>query len=287
MVGKPMGQSQPPKKGEPPHRRPIVIRVLGALKRYENRRYRRSQTEKSNRDLVMARWTRRVGIFTAALVVVGVVTAVIFWRQLNVMQGQLDEMRLEPRPWLTMDVKIAGPLTFSPAPKISLNVVLTNIGKSPAFNAWFNTVLFPFSVSTDVTKEIPQRCAVARQDQLKRQAFHPKQPGYILFPGRHIEEIREIAMDASEYKRVLAGNHNNFISVYALLCGDYLLAYSSPIHSTDLVFAVVTSKQQPSDKVRIIIEPENWNFILNPTVGEIKPDDLHLYQEPFGYTYAD
>ena len=41
----------------------------------------------------MARWTRRVGLFTLALVIVGVVTGGIFWRQLNVMQGQLDEMR--------------------------------------------------------------------------------------------------------------------------------------------------------------------------------------------------
>ena len=50
----------------------------------------RGQQEKTDRDLIMARWTGVVGIFTAALAVISLVTAVIFWRQLSVMQGQLD-----------------------------------------------------------------------------------------------------------------------------------------------------------------------------------------------------
>ncbi len=41
----------------------------------------------------MARWTRRVGWFTGALVVVSVVTAWIFKGQLNVMQVQFDEIK--------------------------------------------------------------------------------------------------------------------------------------------------------------------------------------------------
>ena len=40
----------------------------------------------------MAVWTSRVGWFTGALVVVSIISAVIFKGQLNVMQGQLDEM---------------------------------------------------------------------------------------------------------------------------------------------------------------------------------------------------
>src|SRR5665213_143508 len=42
-------------------------------------------------ERMMALWTRRVGLFAGATVLVGVITGIIFWRQLNVMQGQLDE----------------------------------------------------------------------------------------------------------------------------------------------------------------------------------------------------
>jgi hypothetical protein len=92
MVGNPIGQRQSSEEGKPPKSRPMIVRIFRALKRYENRRRRRSKQEKSARDLMLARWTRYVGIFTAALVLVGIVTGIIFWRQLNVMQGQLDEM---------------------------------------------------------------------------------------------------------------------------------------------------------------------------------------------------
>jgi hypothetical protein len=53
----------------------------------------------------MARWTRHVGLFTLALVMVGIVTAVIFGRQLSVMQGQLDEMRVDS---LIHESEVAG-----------------------------------------------------------------------------------------------------------------------------------------------------------------------------------
>src|SRR5260370_42540302 len=41
----------------------------------------------------MVRWTATVAFLTGGLVFVGVITAIIFYRQLFVMQGQLDEMR--------------------------------------------------------------------------------------------------------------------------------------------------------------------------------------------------
>jgi hypothetical protein len=121
MVSEPGSQGESREKREPPNRRPIIIRIFRGLKRHEHRRRRRAQQEKSNRDLIMARWTRRVGIFTAALVAVGVVTGVIFWRQLNVMQGQLDELRAgsaqtarASRPYLLFE-PIA--MTFAPTPE--------------------------------------------------------------------------------------------------------------------------------------------------------------------------
>lgn len=152
MANKPISQEEPTNKREPPNRRPILVRVLGGLKRYENRRHRRSQKEKSDRDLIAARWTRRVGIFTAALVAVGIVTGGIFWRQLNVMQGQLDEMQAARRPWLTVHVNIAGPLIILPRPHIDIDFTITNIGQSPAMEAWVNASLFPLLKDSDLSR---------------------------------------------------------------------------------------------------------------------------------------
>ena len=81
----------------------MIVRIFRALKRYENRRSRRAKSQHQVNERMMARWTRHVGLFTGALVAVGIVTAVIFLRQLNVMQGQLDEMKVEQRPWVYAD----------------------------------------------------------------------------------------------------------------------------------------------------------------------------------------
>lgn len=43
----------------------------------------------------MVRWTGTVAFLAGGLVFVGIVTAIIFWKQLKVMQGQLDEMQAQ------------------------------------------------------------------------------------------------------------------------------------------------------------------------------------------------
>jgi hypothetical protein len=138
-------------KGKPPKSGPYIIRIFHVLKRYENRRRRRSQQEKTDRDLIMARWTRRVGIFTAALALISVVTAAIFWRQLNAMQGQLTEMKTQSlsserastlsRAWLFVSYDIPQ------APKvenksISITFSIKNVGQTPAVIVDMETHLF-------------------------------------------------------------------------------------------------------------------------------------------------
>jgi hypothetical protein len=50
-----------------------------------------SEHEKNER--AMARWTRNVGLLTAIIVIVNVITAAIMWKQMDVMRGQLDESK--------------------------------------------------------------------------------------------------------------------------------------------------------------------------------------------------
>jgi hypothetical protein len=52
-----------------------------------------SPPEHVKNERLMVRWTGTVAFLTGGLVFVGIVTAIIFWKQLNVMQGQLDVMK--------------------------------------------------------------------------------------------------------------------------------------------------------------------------------------------------
>jgi hypothetical protein len=99
MTGTPEGDAQKPDEGRQPQRirRPVIIRVYRGFVRQINRsrgRQKPPQNLHQINERMMAVWTSRVGWFTGALVLVSIVTAFIFKGQLNVMQGQLDEMKL-------------------------------------------------------------------------------------------------------------------------------------------------------------------------------------------------
>jgi len=140
MASEPERQSEKTQERKPPPKRPAIIRIFRALKRHEDSRRHRHKKEASETDVAMARWTRRVGLFTLALVVVGVVTGGIFWRQLNVMQGQLDEMQADNRAWIapTNYRIVRDPKTGR---FLGLAFDLKNVGKEPAIEtrsrAWF------------------------------------------------------------------------------------------------------------------------------------------------------
>jgi hypothetical protein len=50
-------------------------------------------TDHQQNERMMARWTRMVGAFTVVLAAVAAVSAIILYRQLQAMRGQLEEMR--------------------------------------------------------------------------------------------------------------------------------------------------------------------------------------------------
>src|SRR3954454_6667555 len=90
--------TDPPKNGvgHPPQPRPLIIRIFRAFKRYESRRRRQNREYAKQHpfyEMMMARWTRRVGIYTFGLILVGLLTCYVIW-------NQLQSSELEQRPWL-------------------------------------------------------------------------------------------------------------------------------------------------------------------------------------------
>src|ERR1700675_809746 len=109
MTSGPVGQAQEPHDGQPPKpaRKPIVIRIFRALIRQKNKTRRRQQPEQTQHQIneaIMALWTRRVGWFTCALVIVSRITARIF-------NAQLAERKGEQRPWISVSLTAETALT--------------------------------------------------------------------------------------------------------------------------------------------------------------------------------
>src|SRR5215471_1472219 len=103
MIGEPKSNTDENQEGKPPpSRKSVIVRIFRALERQKNKASHTREKEETPHQInerMMARWTRHVGLFTGALVLVSIVTAGIFLRQLNVMQGQLDTMETDKRPW--------------------------------------------------------------------------------------------------------------------------------------------------------------------------------------------
>jgi hypothetical protein len=128
------GDEEGQKRHRPP-KKASVVRVLRALKRRYHARERGNQKDHKTNERMMARWTRNVGLFTLALVFIGIITAVIFKRQLDTMQGQLNAMEADQRPWIATTIEIASDLVIGDSEaRIRFKYTLENTGKSPAFN---------------------------------------------------------------------------------------------------------------------------------------------------------
>jgi hypothetical protein len=137
MTGEPESETNKGQERNPPPRARarVIVRILRALKRYETSRRRRRETETSQHQVnerMMARWTRRVGLFTAALVVVGGVTAAILWQQLGATH---DEFEATHRPWIYASAELAGDLTIrSNGAIFQTKFTFHNTGKTPAIH---------------------------------------------------------------------------------------------------------------------------------------------------------
>jgi len=176
----------------------------------------------------MAVWTSRVGWFTGALVLVGIITAVIFSCQLSVMQGQLDEMGLDARAWLAPKDIDRPPSFFMhrdppySAATIAFNFI--NTGKEPATlvnrligykfidNAWDRA-----QIGSKIGEILGNRSC---------KDFSANPAGDTVFPGDQQRLV--FGLTADEAKIVLGGGH------YLLVGGCLVYQTISEIHWTEI-----------------------------------------------------
>jgi hypothetical protein len=122
-------------EGHPPEDTPSIVREFRQLKGKYNR-YRaakkKERTEHQTNELLMARWTRRVGIFTIVLSIISAITAAILWKTDETLNRTLQ---LTQRPWIDVSAEIDGPLEWNKDGFIiPFKIVSKNTGYAPATN---------------------------------------------------------------------------------------------------------------------------------------------------------
>jgi hypothetical protein len=198
----------------------------------KNCRDQDTQKAVNNFDRDLVRWTRFVGVFTGLLFIAAVLQFCAMRGQLTVMQGQLDAMDADQRPWVSVFPKdglsIIEPLTFDTKNGATMRIAykLRNTGKSPGLHvrAAGKIVILPGETwqKEEMAKSQAFFCDPMRniEDQ-----FYDA----IIFPGDEIDSNLPVSMSASEIQSGLKKKdsgpfaHPGFISPSLIMCFDYQL----------------------------------------------------------------
>jgi len=179
--------------------------------------------------------TKVIGWFAGLTFGAAIIQVIIFRGQLNVMQGQLEEMALDQRPWIHFDglPKIVGPLEMSSPRVASLDIAfaITNTGKNPARRVNINYGLIPGEFFGNYLFYQAKVCA---------DALAPKEAGaidteYTLFPGQQLAITRTVVMVGLD-KMYVPDNQRRIRVAPALVgCITYQFLSNDDPHQTGFI----------------------------------------------------
>jgi len=97
---------------------------------------------------------------TGAIAFFALCSVIVGWFQWNAINGQLDEMREEQRPWIS--VKITGPASalqiVGGELRLHVNYRLENVGKLPATRVFFYATIVPEIDAADFREALKDSC---------------------------------------------------------------------------------------------------------------------------------
>jgi hypothetical protein len=176
-------------------------------------------------------------VVAVAGVLVGIVVALIYGMQLWVMQRQLDAMRRDQRAWVSADIAVKGPLTFTQDMAfLPIDMVVTNVGHSPAqyVAPWTQLIVGFAPPSKD---EIEAYCKVIKDRSTSNGAT-----GWTLFPGQHADINQPATVRRMDIDDAIAKGKadNGKIGVSLIACVDYKFTSDDDLkdHQTRQGYAV-------------------------------------------------
>jgi hypothetical protein len=266
-------------QGQPSPGKSTIIRIFRALKRQRNRHYgqsRKGETEHQRNERTLAKWTRHVGIFTIVLAATAGITAIIFWRQLSVMQGQLDVMEAEQRPWVYIfSAEPRSDLYFNVSDKIGalvfLKFTLKNAGKKPArFAVIEGEFLMRDGTAADTRK------GWGTCDKMRTKKAEEFLAGTAVFPDQVVEQSHRFVMSkedvakwSADFARADSEKSNLILAPMIVGCIDYVFERENVHHQTRFVFEI--------DKNSTGLNP----FVaINPAAGNVPQREVAMAKNP-------
>jgi len=182
-------------------------------------------------------------VFTAVIVAFNVIQygethrfnkrqAGFFGDQIGVMRGQLDEMKIDTRAWVSADFEIPGGFVFDPAnPAIELTFHYKNTGKSPAMgvNGLFDAI--PIFDGTDAAvSKLKAVCNNVSAGVM----------GFPLFPGDNVQgnQLAAVPVDSRPVLR-------HVLNPIILMCIGYKPVGDEEPHFTGRSFQLSMKAPQP------------------------------------------
>jgi hypothetical protein len=271
MTGKPKGQREEDHEGQEPHKwwKCLILRILRAVKRCFNcaeHEDKEPKTEHQINERMMARWTRRVGWFTFFLVLVGISTAIIFWRQLNAMEGQLDESQQQQRPWGSAEISLNGPYVGDET-GVHLPVIATikNSGATPAIGLEYGVELY-----------IEERTNLPRDELLrfcKEIIARPAHGDALLTNGSIIQPWGLNLPKETIDKYAIPSTAPPFVkmmNLHVLVCVAYRSLRTKDIYYTGSIYKIVGDKPvifypgtMAADQLRLMVQPQLGSVIIH------------------------
>jgi hypothetical protein len=224
---------------------------------------------------MMAQWARYVGVFTVVLAGIAAANAVIVYYQWSVMRSQLSEMRLDSRPWISVEsVTMIAPLEISKDGTLSKFVIrLKNVGKLPAIRVGASGDLIIRNHENALERQRAYCRAVRKSlaDTANDQSV--LKPEYTIFP----DQVRSIEVRASfrpdDFKRY--EEWLNRIPGSAALptfvgCANYEFPSDAGFHSTGIIIDLTRKTPAPLGPVNAQVP----GAVLFP--GTTSPADINL-----------
>jgi hypothetical protein len=225
----------------------------------------KQQTSISEQALVdrIKRSDRWMIWLTAAIAFSGIVSAIIFGRQLGIMQGQLDEMRFEQRPWLSAVPKIIGHLSNKGGLLSTMvEIDVSNVGHIPASGVRGGAVITGGGNHRIVTRnDIQEVC-----DRVASSGFDQDSEAALIFPNGSDSLVAE-APDQRAFGdgEIPQPSDARFGSDTALVyCVSYLNAGNEPMRHTGGAFAIGGIKPGSILKDGEMIDPSQLELVHAP-----------------------
>jgi len=185
-----------------------------------------------------------------------------------------DSLVLSQRPWILVDVSLGGPLRYDQnGMNITLDLVLTNTGETPAFQVIPHIV--PYIRTQARFDDRAEQTKLAEDVKIRR----PSRFGYTIFPKRGVSVSwtvtiphAEIAAAHAEFEGAIT-----FVTPFVVGTVSYVFTLSDKAHQTGIIYQL--ARLNPSNP-RITLA-------IDTAAGDVPREMLALSESSLGGPYID